>query len=300
MHHSFTKALWGASAICLVSGAAPALAQWAPSKPVEFVVASGAGGGTDQFARIVQSIGPEARADARLGDRHQQGRRRGHGSLRGRQSWRAPIRTSSSSAPTTNGCSRWSPRRLCARRPAPHRRHGARRVPLWTHKDAPTRDTAEFVAAAKAGACASAARSPRTPTRSCPSISSSRRARASSTSLQVGGEAATQLAGGHNRANFNNPQENMGQWRGGLVRPLCVFSPERMSQTRRSRATWPVRLDLRRAGLPVEEYGMRAPFWTNGEVADEAVAYYATSSPRCGRRRNGWNGSRAPRRPTAS
>lgn len=33
-----------------------ALADWHPSKPVEFVVTSAAGGGTDNFARVVQSI----------------------------------------------------------------------------------------------------------------------------------------------------------------------------------------------------------------------------------------------------
>ena len=37
-----------------VAGAAQA--QWKPTKPIEFVVTSGAGGGTDNFARVVQSI----------------------------------------------------------------------------------------------------------------------------------------------------------------------------------------------------------------------------------------------------
>ena len=32
-----------------------ALAEWKPSKPVEFVVTAGAGGGTDIFARAVQA-----------------------------------------------------------------------------------------------------------------------------------------------------------------------------------------------------------------------------------------------------
>lgn len=50
-------------ALLLGTGAAllarPALAQgagWQPQRPVEFIVAAGPGGGTDQFARIVQSI----------------------------------------------------------------------------------------------------------------------------------------------------------------------------------------------------------------------------------------------------
>ena len=32
------------------------MAEWKPTKPLEFVVASGAGGGTDNFARTIQSI----------------------------------------------------------------------------------------------------------------------------------------------------------------------------------------------------------------------------------------------------
>ncbi|MDU7522550.1 MAG: hypothetical protein E7K72_14355 [Roseomonas mucosa] len=33
----------------------PALAAWEPNRPVEFVVTSGAGGGTDLFARTIQA-----------------------------------------------------------------------------------------------------------------------------------------------------------------------------------------------------------------------------------------------------
>ena len=36
--------------------AAGASAAWSPEKPVEFVVTSGAGGGTDIFTRTIQSI----------------------------------------------------------------------------------------------------------------------------------------------------------------------------------------------------------------------------------------------------
>jgi tripartite-type tricarboxylate transporter receptor subunit TctC len=43
-----------------------------------------------------------------------------------------------------------------------------------------------------------------------------------------GGEAATQLVGGHTDANVNNPSENAEVWRAGQVRPLCVFGAERI------------------------------------------------------------------------
>src|SRR6201990_354500 len=43
-----------------------------------------------------------------------------------------------------------------------------------------------------------------------------------------GGEAATQLVGNHTASNVNNPSENLEVWRAGQVRPLCVFSKERI------------------------------------------------------------------------
>ncbi|MEO8655533.1 MAG: tripartite tricarboxylate transporter substrate binding protein, partial [Ramlibacter sp.] len=49
-------AIAGAVAAALLLPAAASAADWKPTKPVEFVVPSGAGGGTDEIARLVQSI----------------------------------------------------------------------------------------------------------------------------------------------------------------------------------------------------------------------------------------------------
>ena len=43
--------------LLLAVGAAPALA-WEPTKPVEIVVAAGAGGASDQVARMMQAASP--------------------------------------------------------------------------------------------------------------------------------------------------------------------------------------------------------------------------------------------------
>ena len=48
--------------------------------------------------------------------------------------------------------------------------------------------------------------------------------------FKSGGEAAVQLAGGHIDSNTNNPNENIGQWKAGMVKPLCVFSPKRLAR----------------------------------------------------------------------
>ena len=49
---AMTAALAGAFAL----GGVGAAQAWEPTKPIEFVVTSGAGGGTDNFARVIQSI----------------------------------------------------------------------------------------------------------------------------------------------------------------------------------------------------------------------------------------------------
>ena len=40
----------------LSAAAAPAAGAWTPTKPIEFIATAGPGGGTDNFARAVQSI----------------------------------------------------------------------------------------------------------------------------------------------------------------------------------------------------------------------------------------------------
>ena len=42
--------------IALSAAAAPAAGAWIPTKPIEFIATAGPGGGTDNFARAVQSI----------------------------------------------------------------------------------------------------------------------------------------------------------------------------------------------------------------------------------------------------
>src|SRR5215218_5149458 len=50
------KTSWLVATAVAMSFGGIAQADWKPTKPVEFVVTSGPGGGTDNFARMVQSI----------------------------------------------------------------------------------------------------------------------------------------------------------------------------------------------------------------------------------------------------
>ena len=55
-HPVTARGLAAAALLATCSAAGPALAAWEPSKPVEFVVPAGTGGGADQMARLIQGI----------------------------------------------------------------------------------------------------------------------------------------------------------------------------------------------------------------------------------------------------
>ena len=45
-----------AGALAVIFAATPAFAAWEPTKPVEFVVPAGTGGGADQMARFILGV----------------------------------------------------------------------------------------------------------------------------------------------------------------------------------------------------------------------------------------------------
>jgi tripartite-type tricarboxylate transporter receptor subunit TctC len=90
-----------------------------------------------------------------------------------------------------------------------------------------------------------------------------------------GGAVATQLVGGHVDSTVNNPIEAVAQWRGGNLRPLCVFDqkplPYKTKVTKdMSWADIPV---CNKAGLDVDYLMLRGIFMPAG-VSQEHVQYY--------------------------
>jgi putative tricarboxylic transport membrane protein len=90
-----------------------------------------------------------------------------------------------------------------------------------------------------------------------------------------GGAVATQLVGGHVDSTVNNPIEAVAQWRGGNLRPLCVFEQKRLPYKEKvtqdmSWADIPV---CKEAGLDVDYLMLRGIFMAPG-VSQEHVQYY--------------------------
>jgi tripartite-type tricarboxylate transporter receptor subunit TctC len=90
-----------------------------------------------------------------------------------------------------------------------------------------------------------------------------------------GGEAATQLVGNHTQANVNNPSENLEVWRAGQVRALCVFAKERIAYKTKvtDKQSWNDIPTCKEQGLDVQ-YQMLRAFFLPGKVPADQAAFY--------------------------
>ena len=90
-----------------------------------------------------------------------------------------------------------------------------------------------------------------------------------------GGEAATQLVGNHTASNVNNPSENLEVWRAGQVRALCVFSKERMQYKQKvtESMSWNDIPTCKEEGVDVDYQMLRAMFLPGG-VDKDVQAFY--------------------------
>src|SRR5262245_8848039 len=90
-----------------------------------------------------------------------------------------------------------------------------------------------------------------------------------------GGEAATQLVGNHTQGNVNNPSENAEVWRAGQVRALCVFDSEPIEYKAKVTATqsWNDIPTCKSQGLDIE-YTMLRGIFLPGKVQADQVTYY--------------------------
>ena len=90
-----------------------------------------------------------------------------------------------------------------------------------------------------------------------------------------GGAVAVRLVGNHVDSTVNNPIEAVAHWRGGKLRPLCVFDSKPMPYTDviADGKSWADIPTCKSAGLDVE-YLMLRGFFMGPGVKKEAVNYY--------------------------
>ena len=90
-----------------------------------------------------------------------------------------------------------------------------------------------------------------------------------------GGSVAVQLVGKHIDSSVNNPIEAVAHWRGGKLRPLCVFDDTRLPYKEKMTDTmsWNDIPTCKESGLDVTYLMLRGIFMAGG-VSAEQVAYY--------------------------
>jgi putative tricarboxylic transport membrane protein len=90
-----------------------------------------------------------------------------------------------------------------------------------------------------------------------------------------GGDVAVQLVGNHVDSTVNNPNEAVSHWRGGKVRPLCVFDGKPMpyKDAVAEGKSWADIPTCKSQGLNMEYLMLRGIFTTPGASKD-VVDYY--------------------------
>src|SRR6201982_2129735 len=264
-----------AAAVALVN--APATA-WEPTKPVEIVVAAGAGGASDQMARMMQAAiqknnlmkqpmvvtlkGGASGAEALMymksspGDPHKV-------LIAYSLIYMLPL-----SAKIPFNWRELTPVSVIA----------LDQFVLWDNVTLPYKNVKEFVDAAKAA----------NPPFKMGGTGSKREDQVLTAFMEKktgakflylpyksGGEAATQLVGNHTQANVNNPSENLEVWRAGQVRALCVFDKERIEYKTKVTASqsWNDVPTCKEEGLDVQYLMLRAMFLPGKVTADQSAFY---------------------------
>ncbi len=272
---SITTALVGAFALSGV-GAAQA---WQPTKPIEFVVTSGAGGGTDNFARMIQSIISKHKLiDQPIVVVNKGGGSGAEGYVYGKGAKGDPNRVIFG---TNNAYLLPYVAKLGYKFSdlTPVAGLALDEFLLWVKGDAPYADAKAYLDAVKAkpmGFKMGGSQSKDTDQTLTSMIQDATGAKMIYVPFQGGSAAAVQLAGGHIDSNVNNPNENIGQWKAGQVKPLCVFSPVRLAKGDPvfDGKGWGDIPTCKEAGLPIETFQMPRTVWLPAEVPADAVTFY--------------------------
>jgi tripartite-type tricarboxylate transporter receptor subunit TctC len=266
-----------AAAAMLVSGTASAA--WEPTKPVEFVVPAGTGGGADQMARFLQGViakhnlskqpfivvnksggaGAEGFLDVKgaKGDPHK------------------IIITLSNlfTTPLATGVPfNWKDL-------TPVRMMALDQFVLWVPADAPYKTAAEYIAAVKAGGNnkfkmggTGSKQEDQIITVALEKVAG---AKFTYVPFKGGGTVATQLVGKHIDSSVNNPIEAVAQWRAGNLKPLCVFDDQRMPYKEKIAGdkSWNDIPTCKEAGVPTDYVMLRGIFMAGG-VSQDQVKFY--------------------------
>src|SRR5215510_6082525 len=267
------------AAVLSVARAPVTQAAWEPSRPVEIIVPAGTGGGADQMARVVQGIVTKHKLTRQsMVVINKAGGAGGEGFLDVKASRGNPhklIITLSNvfTTPLATGIP------FTWRDLTPVAMMALDEFILWVHADTPYKSAQEYISAMKAappGKFKMGGTGSRQEDQIITvAIENVTGTRFTYIPYRGGGEVAVQLVGKHVDSTVNNPIEAVAQWRGGAVRPLCVFDSKQLpyKEVIAPGKTWADIPTCKGQGLDVEYLMLRGIFTVPG-ATKEQVDYY--------------------------
>ncbi|MBL8319636.1 MAG: tripartite tricarboxylate transporter substrate binding protein [Burkholderiaceae bacterium] len=269
-----------ASAIVIGSALASSAAlAWEPTKPVEFVIPAGTGGGADQMARLIQGIVVKHKLmKESMVVVNKSGGAGAEGFLSVKEAKGDPhkiIITLSNlfTTPLATGVPfNWKDM-------TPVSMLALDQFVLWVNAETPYKSAKDYIAAVKA-AGPSKMKMGGTGSKQEDQIITVGLEKATGTKFiyvpyKGGGEVAVQLVGKHIDSTVNNPIEAVAQWRAGSLRPLCVFDDQRMPYKQKVTDTmsWNDIPTCKEAGVPTDYVMLRGIFMAPGVTPDQVKFY---------------------------
>jgi putative tricarboxylic transport membrane protein len=268
-----------ALATALLCAPLVAAAAWEPTKPVEFVVPAGTGGGADQMARFIQGVVAKnslMKQPLVVVKRSGGAGAEGFLDVKGDKGNPHKIVITLSNLFTTPLATgvpfNW-------RDMTPVSMMALDQFVLWVNEESPHKTAKAYFDALKAGPDR-AVKMGGTGSKQEDQIITVLLEKAAGKKITYipfkgGGDVAVQLVGKHIDSTVNNPIEAESHWRAGKLRPLCVFDKTKMPYAAKLTATmsWADVPPCASAGIPAEYVMLRGIFMPPGVTPDQVKFY---------------------------
>jgi putative tricarboxylic transport membrane protein len=274
-----TRTFAAAASAAVLLSAVPAVAAWEPTRPVEFIVPAGTGGGADQMARVIQGIvSKHGLMKQSMVVINKAGGAGGEGFLDVKGANRNPhkiIITLSNLFTTPLGTGipfNW-------KELTPVAMLALDEFVLWVNAESPYKTVKEYIDAVKAAPPGQykmgGTGSKQEDQIITVAVEKTTGSKFTYIPYKGGGEVAVQLVGNHVDSTVNNPIEAVAQWRGGKLRPLCVFDAQPMAYDEQvaDGKSWKDIPTCKSQGLDMEYLMLRGIFMTPRATKDQ-VEYY--------------------------
>jgi putative tricarboxylic transport membrane protein len=282
MTYSVTHRLFGlAAGAALIGGlgVATAEAAWEPTRPVEFIIPAGTGGGADIMARTIQGIVTKhSLMKQSMVVINKSGGAGGEGFLDVKNSKGNPhkiVITLSNlfTTPLATGIPfNWKDL-------TPVAMLALDEFVLWVNAEKPYKSVKDYVDAVKKAPAGQfkmgGTGSKQEDQIITVAIEKSAGVKFTYIPFAGGGAVATQLVGGHVDSTVNNPNEAVAQWRGAKLRPLCVFDGKKLDYKDKLAGdmSWNDIPTCKSQGLNMEYLMLRGIFMTPGATKDQVEFY---------------------------